>query len=236
MAGKLTKGTPLSIHPGQCSCYTSPVCLHTEWRISACCVTVALKNGARWAEGHDHSQCIVWHIRCWLDNRTVANCGFWLEYCFQNTSRGRSRPEKAHFSGKWASEAVHIKLHYGVQFDFLDTNYIFQNGLENWRRESCFTRDNAPATPVHASLWLQWLLKNKRDCGKLNWLITLTLHILLIWHHLLSVPQHEISTRLGSSIRLMMVSLFSAASNFEDLFWGSGWELLYHMGMQALQH
>ena len=52
---------------------------------------------------------------------------------------------------------------------------IFQNGLENWRRESCFIR----IMLLHRSLWLQWLL-----CVTLalNWLITL--HILLIWHHL----------------------------------------------------
>ena len=39
---------------------------------------------------------------------------------------------------------------------------------------------------MHTSLWFQWLL-----CVTvaLNWLITL--YILLIWHHLFSVSQHE---------------------------------------------
>ena len=51
----------------------------------------------------------------------------------------------------------------------------FMNGLENWRRESCFTRTMF----LHTSLWLQWLL-----CVTvaLNWLIIL--HFLLIWHHM----------------------------------------------------
>ena len=49
------------------------------------------------------------------------------------------------------------------------------NGLEDRRRESCFTRTML----LHTSLWLKWLL-----CVTvaLNWLITF--HILLIWHHL----------------------------------------------------
>ena len=39
---------------------------------------------------------------------------------------------------------------------------------------------------LHTILWLQWLM-----CVTvaLNWLITL--HILLIWHHLFSVSKHE---------------------------------------------
>ena len=49
---------------------------------------------------------------------------------------------------------------------------LIQNGLENWRRESCFTR----AMLLHTSLWLQCVTVF------FNWLITF--HILLIWHHL----------------------------------------------------
>ena len=45
----------------------------------------------------------------------------------------------------------------------------FVNGLENWRRESCFIRTMLLHTM--SCLWLQWLL-------------CVTLHILLIWHHL----------------------------------------------------
>ena len=45
------------------------------------------------------------------------------------------------------------------------------NSLENWRRESCFTR--------HTTLWLQWLL-----CVTVALNLLITLHILLIWHHL----------------------------------------------------
>ena len=79
-----------------------------------------------------------------------------------------------------------------------------QNGMENWRRESCFTRTML--------LWLQWLM-----CVTvaLNWLITL--HILLIWYHLTMNPglnnvsicsQHE-----NCQISLKIVSTMSQNSS-----------------------
>ena len=44
-----------------------------------------------------------------------------------------------------------------------------QNGLKNWRMESCFTR----TILLHTSLWLQWLL-----CVT----AVVSLHFILIWH------------------------------------------------------
>ena len=70
------------------------------------------------------------------------------------------------------------------------------NGLENWW-ESCFTR----TIHLHTSLWLQWLL-----CVTvaLNWLITL--HILLIWHHLTIFWSPTCKHTWLGSIRPMMRS------------------------------
>ena len=78
---------------------------------------------------------------------------------------------------------------------------------------------------LHTSLWLQWLL-----CITMasNWLITL--HILLIWHHLtIFFSQHE-KMWLWSSIVPMMRSYVSAV---ENIFLGSGWEPLYHENPSA---
>ena len=76
----------------------------------------------------------------------------------------------------------------------------FQNGLENWQRESYFTRDNAPAHKSVVAMAAALCMT-----VALNWLITL--HILLIWHHLIMLcsPTWK-NTWLGSSIRLMMRS------------------------------
>ena len=86
------------------------------------------------------------------------------------------------------------------------------HGLENWRRESSFTR----AMLLHTSLWLQWLL-----CVTVsfNWLITF--HILLIWHHLniFCSPTWQNPTWLGSSIWPIIICSWG-------LIRGSGWEFL----------
>ena len=100
----------------------------------------------------------------------------------------------------------------------------FRNGLENWQMESCFTR----AMLLHTSLWLQWLL-----CATvaLSWLITL--HILLIWHHLtiFCSPTWKNPTWLGSSIGPMMSSYLQLRTLFEDQD-----ESFYTPGIQALLH
>ena len=51
----------------------------------------------------------------------------------------------------------------------------FQRQPGKLTKESCFTRTILP----HPSLWLQWLL-----CVTLAFNLLITLHILLIWHHL----------------------------------------------------
>ena len=90
----------------------------------------------------------------------------------------------------------------------------FQNGLENWRRESCSTRTMLLGT----SLWLQSLL-----CVTvvLNWMITL--HILLIWHHLtIFCSQHD------KHFGWEAVSDGWCDHNSWGLLRWSGWEVLYH--------
>ena len=62
--------------------------------------------------------------------------------------------------------------------------------------------------------------------SSLNWLITL--HILLIRHHLFSVPQHE--KHLAGKQHWTDDKVISAV---EDFFLGSGWELLYHRNPSA---
>ena len=71
---------------------------------------------------------------------------------------------------------------------------------------------------LYTSPWLQWLLCVTMD---LNWLITL--HILLIWQHLFSVPQHEKTLGWEAVSDQWQGNICSG-----DLLGGSGWELLYH--------
>ena len=76
--------TPLSIHP-LCCCYT-PVCFHTECRISAFW-QVRFKKRSK-IEQKDiitPMHCLAFPSALFgapfhIDNRTIANCGFWLEY------------------------------------------------------------------------------------------------------------------------------------------------------------
>ena len=76
--------TPLSIHP-LCCCYT-PVCFHTECRISAFW-RVRFKKRSK-IEQKDiitPMHCLAFPSALFgapfhIDNRTVANCGFWLKY------------------------------------------------------------------------------------------------------------------------------------------------------------
>ena len=79
---------------------------------------------------------------------------------------------------------------------------------------------------LHTSLWLQWL---QRVIVALNWLITL--HILLIWHHLFSVPQHEKKHLAGKQYRTDDDVISAVGDFFEDQD-----ERFYTMGIQALQH
>ena len=96
----------------------------------------------------------------------------------------------------------------------------FQNGLENWRRESCFSRTML----LHTSLWLQRLL-----CVTvtLNWLITL-----LSWHHLTVFfsPTWKKQQHLAGKQNRANDEVIYAV---EDFLKGSGWELLYHRNPSA---
>ena len=79
---------------------------------------------------------------------------------------------------------------------------------------------------LHTSLWLQWLL-----CVTvaLNWLIIH--HILLIWHHLFSVPYNE-KTHLAVKQFQTDDEVISAVKDFcEDQD-----EMFYTTGIQTLQH
>ena len=86
----------------------------------------------------------------------------------------------------------------------------------NWRRESRFTR----TTLLHTSLWLQWLLC-VTDWLWLwaGWSPSIFSWFGTIW--LFSVPQYE------KTLGCMRSYLQS------KVFWGSGWELLYHGNASA---
>ena len=120
--------------------------------------------------------------------------------------------------------SIHINPHWisnsGLWKVILE---IFQNGLGNRWRESCFTKTML----LHTRLCLEWVL-----CVTvaLKWLITL--HILLIW--LFAVPQHEkkhLESNIGeSSIRPMMWSYLQLRT-FEDQD-----ESFYTTWIQERQH
>ena len=90
----------------------------------------------------------------------------------------------------------------------------FHNGLENWRRESCFIRTML----LHTGLWLLYVTV------ALNWLITL--HILLIWHHL-TIHHHEKTLGWVMTKSYLQLRIFV----FKDQE-----ESFNTTGIQALQH
>ena len=114
--------TPLSIHP-LCCCYT-PVCFHTECRISAFW-RVRFKKRSK-IEQKDiitPMHCLAFPSALFgapfhIDNRTVANCGFWLEYASKTPLEvGADLPRRMRLF--WLRcqimrlRSVHIKpLHY----------------------------------------------------------------------------------------------------------------------------
>ena len=113
--------TPLSIHP-LCCCYT-PVCFHTECRISAFW-RVRFKKRSK-IEQKDiitPMHCLAFPSALFgapfhIDNRTVANCGFWLEYASKTPLEvGADLPRRMRLF--WLRcqimrlRSVHIKPHY----------------------------------------------------------------------------------------------------------------------------
>ena len=113
--------TPLSIHP-LCCCYT-PVCFHTECRISAFW-RVRFKKRSK-IEQKDiitPMHCLAFPSALFgapfhIDNRTVANCGFWLEYASKTPLEvGADLPRWMRLF--WLRcqimrlRSVHIKPHY----------------------------------------------------------------------------------------------------------------------------
>ena len=80
---------------------------------------------------------------------------------------------------------------------------------------------------LHASLWLQWLLCVTEA---LNWLITL--HILLILHHLTIICSPTWKKHLAGKQYQTNDEVISA---IEDFFEDQA-ESFYTTGMQALQH
>ena len=113
--------TPLSIHP-LCCCYT-PVCFHTECRISAFW-RVRFKKRSK-IEQKDiitPMHCLAFPSALFgapfhIDNRTIANCGFWLEYASKTPLEvGADLPRRmrlfwlrCQIMRLWS---VHIKPHY----------------------------------------------------------------------------------------------------------------------------
>ena len=113
--------TPLSIHP-LCCCYT-PVWFHTECRISAFW-RVRFKKRSK-IEQKDiitPMHCLAFPSALFgapfhIDNRTVANCGFWLEYASKTPLEvGADLPRRMRLF--WLRcqimrlRSVHIKPHY----------------------------------------------------------------------------------------------------------------------------
>ena len=113
--------TPLSMHP-LCCCYT-PVCFHTECRISAFW-RVRFKKRSK-IEQKDiitPMHCLAFPSALFgapfhIDNRTVANCGFWLEYASKTPLEvGADLPRRMRLF--WLRcqimrlRSVHIKPHY----------------------------------------------------------------------------------------------------------------------------
>ena len=113
--------TPLSIHP-LCCCYT-PVCFHTECRISAFW-RVRFKKRSK-IEQKDiitPMHCLAFPSALFgapfhIDNRTVANCGFWLEYASKTPLEvGADLPRRMRLFRLRCQimrlRSVHIKPHY----------------------------------------------------------------------------------------------------------------------------
>ena len=134
--------TPLSIHP-LCCCYT-PVCFHTECRISAFW-RVRFKKRSK-IEQKD----IITPIHCLafpsalfgapfhIDNRTVADCGFWLEYASKTPlevvadlpHRMRLFWLRCQIMRLWS---VHIKPHYSQNaFDSALLAW-YERGIRLWK-------------------------------------------------------------------------------------------------------
>ena len=105
-----------------CCCYT-PVCFHTECRISAFW-RVRFKKRSK-IEQKDiitPMQCLAFPSALFgapfhIDNRTVANCGFWLEYASKTPLEvGADLPRRMRLF--WLRcqimrlQSVHIKPHY----------------------------------------------------------------------------------------------------------------------------
>ena len=113
--------TPLSIHP-LCCCYT-PVCFHTECRISAFW-RVRFKKRSK-IEQKDiitPMHCLAFPSALFgapfhIDNRTVADCGFWLEYASKTPLEVvADLPRRMRLfwlrSQITRLQSVHIKPHY----------------------------------------------------------------------------------------------------------------------------
>ena len=113
--------TPLSIHP-LCCCYT-PVCFHTECWISAFW-RVRFKKRSK-IEQKDiitPMHCLAFPSALFgapfhIDNRTVGNCGFWLEYASKTPLEvGADLPRRMRLF--WLRcqimrlRSIHIKPHY----------------------------------------------------------------------------------------------------------------------------
>ena len=133
--------TPLSIHP-LCCCYT-PVCFHTECRISAFW-RVRFKKRSK-IEQKDiitPMHCLAFPSALFgapfhIDNRTVANCGFWLEYASKTPLEvGADLPRRMRLF--WLRcqimrlRSVHIKPHYSQNaFDSALLAW-YERGISHW--------------------------------------------------------------------------------------------------------
>ena len=120
---------------------------------------------------------------------------------------------------------TNCKISFQINLHWISTSGLwkvvletFVNGPKDWRRESCFTRTMLLPT----SLWLPWLL-----CVTvaLNWFITL--HIFLIWHHLILFcsPTWQY-TWLGSSMRASLPQNSKCCNTDGRSMWTAGETML----------
>ena len=146
--------TPLSIHP--LCCWYTPVCFHTECRISAFW-RVRFKKRSK-IEQKDiitPMHCLAFPSALFsapfhIDNRTVANCGFWLEYASKTPLEvGADLPRRMRLF--WLRcqimrlRSVHIKPHYSQN--------AFDSALLAW-----YERGKSLTANQHQGFHESWLL------------------------------------------------------------------------------
>ena len=154
--------TPLSIHP-LCCCYT-PVCFHTECRISAFW-RVRFKKRSK-IEQKDiitPMHCLAFPSALFgapfhIDNRTVANCGFWLEYASKTPLEvGADLPRRMRLF--WLRcqimrlRSVHIKPHYSQN--------AFDSALLAWYERGIIQPRNSHCQWGTARLSIQWPMRHQ---------------------------------------------------------------------------